>query len=156
MAAQKDGLSPNAGVSFSLEEFIPFRIVSLGHAFSRRLADAYDDEGVTIPEWRVLAVIAEHRRIAARDVVARTPMDKMSVSRAVSGLEHKQLVERAPEETDRRVAMLTLTSHGRSIFRRIAKIALDYEARILSELTVSERKALCTSLSKLEVGANNL
>ena len=42
-----------------LEEFAPYRIVALGHAISGRLARAYRDENITIPEWRVLAVIGE-------------------------------------------------------------------------------------------------
>ena len=40
------------------------------------------------------AVIAQEDAVAARDVVARTPLDKMAVSRAVATLEEKELVER--------------------------------------------------------------
>lgn len=133
-----------------LEEFAPYRIVALGHAISQRLAKAYEDENITIPEWRVLAVIAQHERVAARDVVRRTPMDKMSVSRAVTGLEQKGIVERAPDPDDRRVSAMSLSPVGRALFDRIAALALDYERHLLSVLSPEDAEIFSAALSKLE------
>jgi len=62
-----------------LEQFMPYRIVALGQAMSGQLARAYAGQNLTIPEWRVLAVVSQADQIAARDVVRRTPMDKMTV-----------------------------------------------------------------------------
>ncbi|MEZ5892773.1 MAG: MarR family transcriptional regulator [Parvularculaceae bacterium] len=115
---------PGAKRKLVLEEFAPYRIVALGHAVSGRLAGAYRGENITIPEWRVLAVIGEAERVAARDVVKRTPMDKMTVSRAVASLEEKGFVSRAPDAADKRVSMLSLSTAGRDVFDRIAALAL--------------------------------
>ncbi|MFZ5618214.1 MAG: MarR family winged helix-turn-helix transcriptional regulator, partial [Pseudomonadota bacterium] len=90
-----------------LSEFVPYRIVVLGRAMSEALGAAYAGEGLSIPEWRVLAVVSQAPTIAARDVVARTPMDKMAVSRAVASLESKGLIARSPA-ADRRVSALKL------------------------------------------------
>lgn len=133
-----------------LERFAPYRIVALGHALSRRLAHAYADENLTIPEWRVLAVVAQADSLAARDVVRMTPMDKMTVSRAVASLEDKALVRRAASETDRRVNMLSLSKSGRVLFDRIAVLALEFEDEFLSALDDDERAAFERALSKLE------
>ncbi|NNE39304.1 MAG: MarR family transcriptional regulator [Marinicaulis sp.] len=132
-----------------LEEFTPYRIVALGHALSGRLAKTYADENLTIPEWRVLAVVAQAESVAARDVVARTPMDKMTVSRAVANLEEKSIVCRAPSETDRRVSMLSLSADGRALFDRVAEKALEYEDELMAALALKERRALDAALSKL-------
>ena len=139
---------------FILEEFAPYRIVALGHAISGRLARAYRDENITIPEWRVLAVIGEAERVAARDVVRRTPMDKMTVSRAVASLEQKGFVNRAPDEADRRVSMLSLSPDGRKVFDRVAAMALDYEDALLSTLDPEEAAAFRMVLEKLEAQAH--
>lgn len=136
-----------------LEEFAPYRIVALGHAISGRLARAYRGENITIPEWRVLAVIGEVDRVAARDVVRRTPMDKMTVSRAVASLEQKGFVNRAADAEDRRVSMLSLSSEGRKLFDRVAAMALDFEADLLSTLTPDEAAAFGAVMEKLEARA---
>ncbi|MFC2952054.1 MarR family winged helix-turn-helix transcriptional regulator [Marinicaulis aureus] len=141
---------PGAKRKLVLDEFAPYRIVALGHAISGRLARAYRDENITIPEWRVLAVIGEAERVAARDVVKRTPMDKMTVSRAVASLEQKGFVSRAPDETDRRVSMLSLSTEGRKVFDRVAALALEFEDSLLSSLDPEEAAAFRLALEKLE------
>ncbi|MBY0423067.1 MAG: MarR family transcriptional regulator [Parvularculaceae bacterium] len=136
--------------AFVLSEFLPYRIVSLGDRLSRALGGAYADEGVSIPEWRVLAVISQQPRMAARDVVAMTPLDKMAVSRAVAALEEKGLVRRTEDPDDRRVAILSLSPEGRVVFNRIAALALDFERRLLDDLSVDEQKRLRAALAQLE------
>lgn len=136
-----------------LQDFLPYRIVALGDRLSRRLARAYADEGVSIPEWRVLAVISQKEKMAARDVVAQTPLDKMAVSRAVSSLEEKGLVQRGEDKDDRRVALLSLSPEGRAVFNRIARLALDFERRLLDDLSAEERRRFAATLSMLEAFA---
>ena len=138
---------------FVLDQFTPYRIVSLGHMFSRKLAKAYADENITIPEWRVLAVVAQSQSLAARDVVRFTPMDKMSVSRAIASLEKKKFAERAVSETDRRVNMIALTKEGRALFDKIAALALAVEDELLGELSPQEHQRFVATLAKLEAAA---
>lgn len=139
-----------AGAGLVLAEFIPYRIVALGHLISRNLGRAYERENLTIPEWRVLAVVSQAETMAARDVARLTPMDKMAVSRAVSSLETKGLVIRKVDKRDRRVAALSLSSEGKSLFRRVARLAAAYERRLLSALSEAEQKTLKALLSRLE------
>lgn len=141
---------PGKKRGFVLEHFAPYRIVALGHAISDRLSRVYADENITVPEWRVLAVISQAESLAARDVVRRTPMDKMMVSRAVASLEDKNLVSRAPDENDRRVNMLSLSVSGRALFDRIAALALKFEDELVSALSPDERAAFEMALLKLE------
>ena len=137
-----------------LESFTPDRIVALGHAISGKLAGTYRDENITIPEWRVLAVISQAERVAARDVVRRTPMDKMTVSRAVVSLELKGFVKREPDPQDRRVSALLLSNEGRALFDRIAALALDFEDALLAGLEPEEAEMFRAVLAKLEHRAN--
>lgn len=137
-------------VGLVLEEFLPYRIVVLGDRLSRRLARAYADEGISIPEWRVLAVISQEPRMAARDVAARTPMDKMAVSRAVAALEDKGLVTRSEDDDDRRVLVLALSREGREVFNRIARRAIAFERRLLERLNKDERRCFRAALDRLD------
>jgi DNA-binding MarR family transcriptional regulator len=133
-----------------LSDFLPYRIVVLGDRLSRRLAAAYADEGISIPEWRVLAVISQAEKMAARDVAALTPMDKMAVSRAVASLEEKGLVIRAGDRDDRRVFILSLSARGREVFSRIARRALEFEKSLVEQLTREERRSFRAALDRLD------
>ncbi len=132
-----------------LSEFTPYRIVALGRRMSEELGRAYRKEGLTIPEWRVLAAIGGAPVIAARDVVAMTPMDKMAVSRAVNSLEGKGLVLRE-QSGDRRVSALRLTEEGEIVYQRVANIALIYEQKLLHHLSDADRRAFLGGLAALE------
>jgi len=139
--------------SLILDRFAPYRIVALGHAVSGRLSQVYADENITIPEWRVLAVISQVDSLAARDVVERTPMDKMTVSRTVASLETKDLVLRTQDKQDRRVNMLSLSAAGRILFNRVAALALQFEDELLAVLSPGEQSAFEATLLKLEARA---
>jgi DNA-binding MarR family transcriptional regulator len=65
----------------------------LTNLISSAIAGAYRERfGLSIPEWRVLAVLANSPDLSAAEVAQRTAMDKVAVSRAVRSL----LNERAP------------------------------------------------------------
>jgi len=136
-----------------LDQFTPYRVVALGHAISGKLARAYAGQNLTIPEWRVLAVVSQADQLAARDVVKRTPMDKMTVSRAVASLEAKEFVIRTAHDADRRVATLSLSKTGRALFDRVAALALAFEADLLAALTQKERAGFLEILARLEAHA---
>lgn len=143
-----------AGRRLDLSQFVPYRLVVLARAMSEALGEAYAGEGLTIPEWRVLAVVSQAPTIAARDVVARTPMDKMAVSRAVASLEGKGLIARSPA-ADRRVSALKLSPQGRAVFGRVAAIALDYEQSLLGALGDRDRAFFFEILARLESAINS-
>lgn len=145
--------STGAGAGLVLANFIPYRIVLLGHIISRALSRVYENEKLTIPEWRVLAVVSQAESTAARDVARLTPMDKMAVSRAVASLESKGLVIRKPDARDRRVFSLSLSAEGAALFRRIAGLATAFERSLLDSFDEKEQKMLRSFLERLESNA---
>ena len=70
-----------------LEEFMPYRLARLSSTVSARVAKAYDKEfGLSIPEWRVIAVLGRYPGLSAVEVAEQTFLDKVAVSRAVTKL----------------------------------------------------------------------
>ena len=66
---------------------MPYRLSVLTNIVSMSIAEAYEREfGLTIPQWRVIAVLARYPDLSAIEVAERTAMDKVAVSRAVQGL----------------------------------------------------------------------
>ena len=133
-----------------LERFLPYRISVLANVVSTAIAAAYEERfGLTIPEWRVIAVLARYPDLSAIEVAERTAMDKVAVSRAVQRLLATRRLERAYDEGDRRRSILRLSAAGRSVYTRVAPMALQYEKQLLDALSPSDRRALDRLLGRL-------
>jgi DNA-binding MarR family transcriptional regulator len=133
-----------------LDRFVPYRLSVLANIVSMSIAEAYEREfGLTIPEWRVLAVLARYPNLSAVEVAQRTAMDKVAVSRAVKSLTAARRVARTYDRGDRRKSMLRLSATGRSVYSRVAPLALKYEKKLLDALSSSERRALDRLIERL-------
>ena len=139
-----------------LDEYMPYRLSIASNAVSKLIARAYEDRfGLTIPQWRLMAVLAE-KPLTLQAIVARTAMDKVTVSRAAQGLVNRHLVGRAAHEVDGRSHLLALTEQGRELHAEIAPLARAYEAALLSGLTPAEVETLKRLLLRLETAAGRL
>ncbi|HEU4601858.1 MAG TPA: MarR family winged helix-turn-helix transcriptional regulator [Steroidobacteraceae bacterium] len=133
-----------------LDRFVPYRLSVLANVVSMSIAQAYEREfGLTIPEWRVMAVLARYPNASAVEVAQRTAMDKVAVSRAVQSLVASRRVARSFDKGDRRKSMLRLSALGRSVYSRVAPLALEYEKRLLNALSSSDRRALDRLIARL-------
>ena len=133
-----------------LEEFLPYRLSILSNRVSRAIAARYAKTfDLTIPEWRIIAVLGRRPGLTAKEVAEATEMDKVAVSRAVAKLaQSKRVVARADREDARRQS-LSLTAQGESVHARIAPIALESEQRLLAAFDAREREQLDTLLGRL-------
>ena len=75
------------GPSLELERFLPYRLSVVSNRISTVIARVYAQRfGLTVPEWRVMAVLGRFGAMSASAVCERTAMDKVRVSRAVARL----------------------------------------------------------------------
>ncbi len=140
-----------------LEQFLPYRLSVLANTVSTAIAAAYSAQfGLSIPEWRVLAVLAGAPGISAAEVAQRTAMDKVAVSRAVSALLRARRLERSVAANDRRRTQLRLSAEGRSVYRRVVPLARQYESQLLQALSPVDQAALHRMLDKLQDHAGRL
>jgi DNA-binding MarR family transcriptional regulator len=133
-----------------LDRFIPYRLSVLTNIVSMSIAHAYEREfGLSIPEWRVMAVLARYPDLSAIEVAERTAMDKVAVSRAVQSLLARRRVTRGYDRIDKRRSMLRLSAAGQSVYKRVAPLALNYERKLLDALSASDRRALDRLIGRL-------
>jgi DNA-binding MarR family transcriptional regulator len=143
--------------SLTLERFLPYRLAVLANTVSLKIAATYQRRfGLTIPEWRVMAMLARHPNISAVDVAERTAMDKVAVSRAVQSLLTKRLIKRETHAEDRRRSKLALSPAGRGVYKRIIPVARSFERQLLDVLTARERKLLDDLITRLNERAQTL
>ncbi|MBS0395833.1 MAG: winged helix-turn-helix transcriptional regulator [Proteobacteria bacterium] len=117
---------------------------------STALAGAYAERfQLSIPEWRVLAVLARAPGLSAAQVAQRTAMDKVAVSRAVASLARARRIERRVEQADRRRSQLALTPRGRAVYEEVVPWALAYEDAVLRGVPPRARAELASLLDRL-------
>ena len=126
-----------------LEKFLPYRLSVLSNTVSSAIAAAYFmNFGLSIPEWRVMAVLAANPGLSAAEVTARTAMDKVAVSRAVATLLAAGRLRRTTAAADRRRTHLELTTAGVRVYARVVPLALDYERDLMTPLSKRDRATL--------------
>ncbi len=135
-----------------LDGYLPYRLSVASNAVSRLIARAYEDRfGLTIPQWRLIAVLAEDGPLTQQAIGTRTVMDKVTVSRATQGLVKRRLVERVPHDADGRSHHLALSKAGERLYSEISPVALEYEARLLQQFdpaAVAELKRVLLLLER--------
>ena len=141
---------PAAKRALDLARFLPYRLSVASNRISGAIAGAYSKRfDLTIPEWRVMAVLGGAEGLSAGEVAQRTAMDKVQVSRAIARLVATKRVARMADADDARVTRLSLSARGRAIYDEIAPLALSLEDVLLGALTPSERVSLDKILTKL-------
>ncbi len=146
-----------ASDELELEAFLPYRLSVLANTVSRAIANLYSERfGLTVPEWRVIAVLGGSPGLSAGEVAQRTAMDKVAVSRAVHGLIKRNRVSRQMSDVDRRRSSLTLTEEGQTVYSRVVPMARELEGRLLAALDEAEAGTLDSLLAKLQQRAETL
>ena len=140
-----------------LDAYLPYRLSVASNAVSGLIARAYEDRfGLSIPQWRLLCVLAEDGARTQGQLVARTVMDKVTVSRSAQGLVKRRLIGRSQHALDGRSHVLALTAEGQRLHAEIAPLALAYEAELIAGLERDEVALLQRLLSRLQASAERL
>jgi DNA-binding MarR family transcriptional regulator len=133
-----------------LEDFLPYRLAVLSNTVSTTVARAYDKRfSVSIPEWRVIAVLGRFPGLSAVEVAERTLMDKVAVSRAVTKLIKSGRIDREFADADRRRSILNLSEDGKKLHDEIAQLALQFERDLLHGFSDEEMDNLNHIMERL-------
>src|ERR1700728_2150340 len=140
------------GSRLDLFRFVPFLLNRLAAEVSAALAGEYQQRyGLDIPEWRVLATLGFRNDACSAQYIADcTRTHKSTISRAVTALMERQLVERVENEEDRREFRLRMTRKGDALYAQLIPRLLRKEQEILSCLSAREQKDLAAMLGKIE------
>ena len=136
--------------SSALQKFLPYQMSITSNAVSGRIAMEYRTRfGLSVPEWRVMAVLGDSGEQTQRDLTRRTLMDKVAVNRACKVLEERGYAARTPNESDGRSHLLDLTDEGRAIHDQVMPLAVEMERRIFDGFSEEELGQFRALLEKL-------
>lgn len=140
--------------TLKLDDFLPYRLSIASNRVSGAIATAYQALfGLRIPEWRLVAVLAEGGEMTQLAIGRVTRMDKVTVSRAAIALVERGLAKRSPNADDQRSHHLSLTPAGQRLYDEVAPMALAIDRQIFAEFSGEELATLRTMLERLERAA---
>jgi len=140
-----------------LSSFLPYQLSTASNAVSGRIALEYRTRfGLSVPEWRVMAVLGDSGALTQRDLTRRTLMDKVAVNRACRVLEERELAVREPNENDGRSHLLALTETGQAMHGQIMPLATEMERRIFEGFNDTEVATFRMILEKVRHAADGI
>ncbi|NJC32532.1 DNA-binding MarR family transcriptional regulator [Sphingomonas jejuensis] len=141
----------------TLDTFLPYRLSFTSNLVSARIAAIYESLfGLSIPEWRLVAVLAEADGITQAAVGMRTRMDKVTVSRAALSLTARGLVAKSRHSDDGRARLLHLTAAGRALYDAVAPKALALEAEIFGSFSADDLAHFQAMLRRIDAAVLDL
>jgi len=133
-----------------LERYLPYRLSILSNRISALISETYSAKfALSITEWRIMAVLGEYPGVSADEVSLKTQIEKSILSRAISKLLQRKLLERAFDPADKRRSMLRLTETGLSVYDELVPMSYDYEQELLTCFSDTERQQFSELIDRL-------
>ena len=145
--------APN-GEAFKLEDFLPYRLSVAANRVSRLCARRYTKAyGLSIPEWRVLAIVGRFDTLSPSAVGEWSAMDKVKVSSAAASLVARGLLRQTQDPRDGRARLLRPARRGVAVYEGMVPLACELEDQLAEALSRSEWSVLLKALAKLSIHA---
>ena len=111
------------------------------------------DSAVTLPQFRLLAVLADLGPVPSGQAARALGLDRSTVTRRADRMVAAGHVARGTDPRHRGVVTLELTASGRGLVAAADAWRREELARILALLAPSEQRALTTALGRLVAAA---
>lgn len=140
---------------FDVERSPRYRLAALSRMWTSSTEKIYEERfGVSLSEWRILAIVGTEGPIHASAIADRGLLEKPHISRLVARLVARGHLCCSPDVDDARRTWLELTEKGRGVFDSIGALSLERDTLFLSSLSAEERRSLDRLLDKLLVAAS--
>ncbi len=105
--------------------------------------------GITAAEYNCLVQFFNTDSFGVKELAERLEITPGGVTRIVTSLEEKGIVERKISPEDRRGINVTLTPRGKKIVEEIRRASLDLHQEILQQIEPQYRKPVVEAIEKL-------
>jgi DNA-binding MarR family transcriptional regulator len=141
----------------SITDLLSTRLLRLSNTLALYSARHYRQLfGVTLPEWRVMSIVASRDGTTARDISRVLATDKAWVGLSVKSLARRGYLTRASDKQDTRRVLLSLTRQGKEIHDAIMAVARRRQRRLLATLPDGAADTLSASLDRLQAEADQM
>jgi DNA-binding MarR family transcriptional regulator len=134
---------------FNLQSYLPYLLNRVGFAVTDAFSEALAADDLTVPMWRVLAVLLHHGPQRIGDLAGLTSIEISTLSRLLSTLQRRRLLGRKRARNDARVVMVALTERGIALTESLIPAATELESSLVDGLEPAEIAVLKRTLDRL-------
>jgi DNA-binding MarR family transcriptional regulator len=132
-----------------VDDYLPALLAQASRLISGEFHRVVTTHGFTVSEWRVLASLAGSEPINIGALAQITTMKQPTVTRVLDRMQARGLVERLPNDGDRRVTLVRITPAGTRLVSKLIPLARQHEQRVLEPFGKQRSEDLKTTLRKL-------
>ncbi|UTH75159.1 MarR family winged helix-turn-helix transcriptional regulator [Chromobacterium sp. IIBBL 290-4] len=125
-----------------LQAHLGYWMRMVSNRVSEEFQRGVEASGVSVSEWVALRVLYDQSNTTHGSLTQTLGMTKGAISKIVSRLEDKQLIERSVDDGDARLVVLALTPAGRALVPRLAQIADENDQRFFGHLSEAQQAQL--------------
>lgn len=137
------------GQPITIRDLLSYQVSRTANAMSRSAALRYAGFGVTLQEWRTLALLAAEAPLGLNELARAAGLDKAQMSRAVSALIGRGLVLKRLSEAGGRATSLSLSRRGLALYDDLITAAAERDLAFRACLNDEEHAVLQAALQKL-------
>ena len=141
----------------SVIDFVTSRVLRLSNTLGLYASRRYRDEfGMTLPEWRVMSIIAASEPTTARDISRILATDKGWVGLSAESLKRRGYVSGSPDTRDGRRILLSLTEEGQKMHDAVLVASQWRQRRLLASLPDGQADLFLECLDRLQAEADRM
>jgi DNA-binding MarR family transcriptional regulator len=113
-----------------------------------RLEEVLRPYGLTVPQYTALSSLLAREDLSSAQLARRSFVTPQAMNQVVATLERDGIIERRPDELNRRILRARLTDRGREILRSCDRAVDALEEHMLSSLTFRQTEELRRALER--------
>lgn len=134
-----------------LHSLISVKVNIVNVKMSRQIGQAVQKlENLRLPEWRILALLAQAGALSQADIRVQIGMDKGQISRTIKNMLASDLVENENGSVKSRNVRLGLTEKGIAVHQRVDVMMEQRNSVLLASLSAEQKQSLYSGLDLIE------
>jgi DNA-binding MarR family transcriptional regulator len=113
-----------------------------------RLEEVLRPYGLTVPQYTALSSLLVREDLSSAQLARRSFVTPQAMNQVVATLERDGIIERRPDQRNRRILRTRLTDRGREILRSCDRAVDVLEEHMLSHLTFRQTEELRRALER--------
>ena len=135
-----------------LQDYLPYRLAVVATRMLRDAAHVYKERRnpLTTPQWRTLAILANHEPLTATELCRVSMLHKVAISRALAQLQRRGFVTRQRTDHDARARTVHLTAAGWRYYNELVPEIKRREQALRGLVTNGELERLFAVLERFD------
>ena len=140
----------------SVTDLLTYRLLRLSNTLGLYSSRRYREElDVTLPEWRVMSIIALLETTSAQEISRSVSTDKAWVGLTLQKLEKRGFVRRVSDKQDGRRTLVSFTRPGKEVHDAILANAKRRQRRLLGALG-EDAETVFAAIERLQAEADRM